>query len=110
MDKSFNNFRELLLYSTQKYSDDTLYVYKDNLKNNVHINYTSFCKDVIQTSNWLNKRFNGDTKKKICVLSGNRYEYIVLFFACLCGSGVFTIINPSAPEETSPATKEYSNM
>ena len=95
----FSTFRNLLSSCKNHYKDSVAIIYKDLNGVTIKKTYDEFVKDVIGTSNWIFDVVEKQRGKKITVLSKNRYEYIVVLYACLCGAGVFTIIDFNATIE-----------
>lgn len=81
------------------YNDSVAIIYKDLTGVTIKKTYKEFVDDVIGTANWLYNVAEKQRGKKITVLSKNRYEYIVVLYACLCGAGVFTVIDFNATIE-----------
>ena len=85
-----SSLKDLLEYSTKKYSDNILYsvekiTYKE-FEENVHALGTALISI-------------GLKNKKIAIISENRYEWEMAFFAIACGVGTVVPIDKSLPKE-----------
>ena len=97
----FKNFREVVDYSTNKYKTNTAYIYKENLDENppkyITKSFEQTGKDIKAFSEaLLNANFSSN---KVALIGGNRYEWIISYFAITCSGKVIAPMDKSLPEE-----------
>lgn len=83
----YNNLKEMLQQSKEKFGGKTaFYVDGDNKENSRKISYNEFINDI----NYLGTAMieMGLKGKRIAVISENRYEWEVAYLAIACGTGV----------------------
>ena len=82
----FNNVREILNYSVEKYPENIAFIVKekkDNDINYINITYKNFLNEV---NNFGTGLFNLGLKgKRIAILSKNRYEWVLSYVSILLG-------------------------
>ncbi len=83
--REVNDYRELLTYSVENFSENIAYKYKKTPESKIIIEktYAQVGKDVRAFSTaLLNRNLQG---KKIAIIGNNRYEWCVSYFAITCG-------------------------
>lgn len=96
-----SNYRDLLEFSINKYKNNIAYKYKEDITvkppKYVKKTYEQFGKDVKSMSTGLlNACFSSN---KVALISDNRYEWVVSYFAVTCSGNVIAPIDKSLPEE-----------
>lgn len=90
--ESNSDFRKILLSLKSEFSEQLLFVFEDENGAQIERTYNDFVNDVINSANFINIQ-NNRPKKHLAVFVSDNYEYIVLFFASLCGACVITLID-----------------
>lgn len=88
--KEICNFKDFLEYTANKYNEHILYTQEN-------ITYKEFKEKVNSLGTYLISLGINDTK--IAIISENRYEWEVAFFAIVCGGNVVVPIDKSLPKE-----------
>ena len=94
------DLRELLIYAEKNFGDKDAFILKHKEGKNVsyeHITYTNFLEDVAHFSSYLTDI--GCTGKKIALIGNNSYEWIVTYFATVCGIGTIVPLDKGLPYE-----------
>lgn len=95
----YRSFRSLLDKCDKCFGASIAFLYKDRKGIIIKKTYSEFVNDVKGTSNWIYQNTCSSREQKIVVLSQNCYEYVVTLFACLCGAGIFVVIDSSTDIE-----------
>lgn len=96
----FNNFRDLLENSIKSYGDNIAYKYKKNINKKpveyVEKTYENVGEDVKA----LSEAFLNYEKpiKRIALIGNNRYEWVISYFATVCGGMVIAPMDKMLPE------------
>ena len=100
--KRLENIRELLEYCANQYNNKILYTIDQK------ITYKQFKEKVDNLSNSLiNQKYEG---KRIAIISENRYEWELTFFAICNGVGIVVPIDKSLPIEEIKNVIEHTNV
>lgn len=96
-----NNYRELINYSYEHYKDNIAYKYKENFKANpvkyIEKTYGQVVNDIKSLSTAL---LNIKTPcNRIAVIGGNRYEWVVSYFAITTGGMVVAPMDKMLPKK-----------
>lgn len=95
-----NNFRELINYSCEQYSDNVAYKFKKNLgKSNEEVinkTYSEIGKEIEGFSTALLDM--GLENKKVALIANNRYEWCVSYFAITTGNMIVVPLDKALPE------------
>ena len=89
-----NDFRELVKRYSDKYSDEIAFEYKESpsSKDHIKITYSQFASDIKSLGTALIN--TGLSKKKVAIISPNRYEWCVSYLAITTGnSEIDTVCN-----------------
>lgn len=100
INKELNNYRELIDFAYEKYKFNIAYKYKKDLKANpvkyVEKTYGQVTKDVKSLATAL---LNLESPcKRIAVIGGNRYEWVVSYFGITTGGMVVAPMDKMLPE------------
>ncbi|MGF6376686.1 long-chain acyl-CoA synthetase [Clostridiales Family XIII bacterium PM5-7] len=107
------DFREMLNYIADEYKDLDAFIIKHKVKKEVtyeHIKFDAFRDHVNQLGTGLLKR--GLKGKHIAIMSKNRYEWVVAYFATLCGIGKSVPLDKGLPfdETESSLVRSYADV
>lgn len=95
--ENINTLKELLMLCRDKYSGRRAFWYADNKGNITEKSYDDFVRDVISLGGYIrSKRAVG---AHMAVYGENSYEWLVVYFAAVCGGNVIVPID----KELSPA-------
>ncbi len=97
--KEFKNLKELMQETTQKYASHKAFIIKNKEKAEekyTNITYEQFGSDINSLGSSLIKR--GLKNKRIAVISPNRYEWIVSYFAAVNGTGIVVPLDKGLPD------------
>ncbi len=100
LNPEFNNFREVLKYSTEKYKENIAYKYKKYKEAKpaeyIEKTYEQVGKDVKALSTAL---LNSKEKiKRIALIGDNRYEWVISYLAVTCSGMVVAPMDKLLPE------------
>jgi len=86
--KEYRTFRELLDDVTAEHGDNNAFIIKKDKskKEYTNITYTNFSDDINALGTALKSTLKKDAR--IAIISENRYEWMVSYFAALCGAGI----------------------
>ena len=92
------DFREMIDFSINKFKSNIAYKYKENPKSKVIIEktYETVGNDTKALATALLER--GFEKKRIAVISSNRYEWVITYFAAQTGDMVIAPMDKMLPE------------
>ena len=96
-----NNFREMLDYMAESYGSDAAYIIKTKreTKNEPaeykHVSFIGLRQDVIDTGTELLKM--GLKGKRMAIIGKNRYEWMLGYYAHLCGLGIVVPLDKGLP-------------
>jgi long-chain acyl-CoA synthetase len=98
--RKINNFKDLLASSVELYGNKTAFMLKKNSESDEslynNITYTHFKKDVDNLgTSLINLGLKG---QKIAIISDNRYEWSVSYFAVTNGTGIVVPLDKLLPE------------
>ena len=93
-----NNFRELVKRYSEKYSDEIAFEYKENPSSKAHIKitYSQFASDIKSLGTALIN--TGLSKKKVAIISPNRYEWCVSYLAITTSDMVVVPLDRALPD------------
>ena len=93
-----NNFRELVKRYSEKYSDEIAFEYKENpsSKDHIKITYSQFASDIKSLGTALIN--TGLSKKKVAIISPNRYEWCVSYLAITTSDMVVVPLDRALPD------------
>lgn len=97
--ESNRDFPELLLSLKEKYAEQPLFVYENENKETIERTYSEFVNDVIYSTNWIADHIKEKKQKHLVAFVNDDYEYIVLFFASLCGASVYVLVDDKLEPE-----------
>lgn len=96
------DLKDMLIQKKEQKPDDIAFTYSKGRNQIVKKTYREFHDDVNALGTWMHKQdLQG---KHIAVLSENSYEWLVCFFAIVCGGGVAVPIDKELPD------KEIKNL
>mgnify|MGYP000024194685 CR=1 FL=1 len=107
------DFRELINYSAKAYQGDDAFILKHKQGKNIsyeHIKFEDFRDHVnFLGTGMLRKGFKG---KRIAIIGKNRYEWMLAYFAALCGLGICVPLDKGLPYEEveSSLIRSYSDV
>lgn len=91
------DLKDMIIQKKEQKPDDIAFSYSKGRNQIVKKTYKEFYDDVNALGTWLN---NQDLQEKhIAVLGENSYEWLVCFFAIVCGGGVAVPIDKELPAE-----------
>ncbi|MBR4074677.1 MAG: AMP-binding protein [Firmicutes bacterium] len=98
----YENMRELIADSARKYADNVAFIIKHKGKKGEEptydrITFKEFREDINNLGTALMKR--GLIDQRVAVISKNRYEWMVSFFAVLSGNGMVVPLDKGLPYE-----------
>lgn len=110
---SHRDFREMLKYAADAYRGDDAFIIKHKEQNDVsyeHIRYEDLFAHVNALGTAMLKR--GYKGKRIALLGKNRYEWMLGYFASLCGIGYCVPLDKGLPYEEveSSLARSYSDI
>ena len=88
--------KELLIFGAETYPDEPAFLYKEK-KDEVVISYRRFKEDVDGLGTWLYQ--NGYKNCRIAVFGENSYQWILTYFAAVCGKNVIVPIDKDISPE-----------
>lgn len=91
------DLKDMILQKKEHKPDDIAFTYSKDRNQIVKKTYKEFYDEVIALGTWLNK--HDLTEKHIAVIGENSYEWILCFFAIVCGGGVAVPIDKELPAE-----------
>ena len=93
-----NDFRELVKRYSDKYSDEIAFEYKENPSSESHIKitYSQFASDIKSLGTALIN--TGLSKKKVAIISPNRYEWCVSYLAITTSDMVVVPLDRALPD------------
>ncbi len=107
--KLHENFRELLNYAAAAYRGDDAFILKKRDGGVVtyrHVKFEDFLDDVNALGTALMKR--DLLNKRVAIIGNNRYEWILAYFAVLCGGGICVPLDKGLPLEEAEFSFERS--
>lgn len=91
------DLKDMIIQKKERKPDDIAFTYSKGRNQIVKKTYGEFYDEVNALGTWLhNQNFQG---KHIAVLGENSYEWLVCFFAIVCGGGVAVPIDKELPAE-----------
>jgi long-chain acyl-CoA synthetase len=96
-----SDFRELINYAAFQYMDDDAFIIKKKAKDRhseptyKHISFIDFKADINGLGTGLTDM--GLADKRIAIIGKNRYEWILSYFATLCGLGISVPLDKGLP-------------
>ncbi len=97
--KEFKNIREIINNSIEKYPENKAFIIKNNDKNKekyTNITYRKFGEQINSLGSALVNR--GLKNKHIAVISPNRYEWVLTYYAVLNGTGILVPLDKGLPD------------
>lgn len=94
------NIRALIDYSANKYSSRDAFILKHKKGKEVsyeHVSYKKFREDIIHFSTYLNSQ--GYKENRIAIIGDNSYQWLIGYFATVCGLGVVVPLDKGLPYE-----------
>ncbi len=94
------NIRELINYSAKKYADRDAFILKEKKGKEVKyktISYKEFKDDIVNFATYLNEK--GYENKRIAIIGDNSYQWLIGYFATVCGLGVVIPLDKGLPYE-----------
>lgn len=107
-----SDFRELINYAAFQYMDDDAFILKKKAKKRGdepvyrHISFTEFKENINSLGTGLMDM--GLVGKRIAIIGKNRYEWILSYFATLCGLGICVPLDKGLPYEEIESSLERS--
>lgn len=98
--KQHENIRELINYACEHYGEKDAFILKHKKGKQVsyeHISYNEFKSDIVNFATYLNKQ--GFADKRIAIIGDNSYQWLVAYFAAVCGIGVVIPLDKGLPFE-----------
>ncbi len=95
----FKNLKEMIQETIHKYSSHTAFIIKNKEKEEkyTHITYEQFGLEINALgSSFINR---GLKNKRIAVISPNRYEWVVSYFATVNGTGIVIPLDKGLPDD-----------
>ena len=97
-----HDFRALLKYSAEKFSDDKAFIIKEGKDESgktiyKNVTYRDFERDVNDFGEGMVKR--GMTGKRIAIIGKNSYPWYMTYFATMCGLGISVPLDKGLPYE-----------
>ena len=107
--RSIKNIKDLFYSSCKEFSDRTAYLIKRQGNSEYQpIKYNEVKKDVENLGTSLfNMGFKG---KRIAIISENRYEWAMTYFAVNCGVGIVVPLDRQLPEKEIQSCIERANV
>ena len=99
----------MLNYAATAYRGDDAFILKKKNGGDVtykHIKFEEFLDDVNALGTGLMKR--GLLDKRVAIIGKNRYEWVLAYFAVLCGGGICVPLDKGLPMEESESSLERS--
>ena len=93
----FDTLRNFILEKSKVYSDRTVYKFYDKSGEMVCISYGKFSEDIEELGTYLINK--GYYKRRIAIISENRYEWMLAYLTVACGVGIVSPLDKSLPEE-----------
>jgi long-chain acyl-CoA synthetase len=107
--RQVGDLRELMNSSAELYAERAAYLAKDRPGGNfVPVSYRQFRADV--TALGAKLLDGGLLSGKIAVISENSYEYVVIYFAVVCGGGVIVPLDPRLPRDETVSLLERAGV
>ena len=112
--KSYSDFRELLNKSVELYGDKDAFIIKHKKSRKEftyeHISFNQFRQDVNFFGTGMIEE--GHLGKRIAIIGKNRYEWVVGYFAAVCGLGMCVPLDKGLPYEEleSSLARSYSDV
>lgn len=96
--RTINNFRELVERYENEYSEKIAFTYKENPKSKefINISYSKFASDIKSLATSLIHL--GLSKKRVAIISSNRYEWCVSYLAITTSDTVVVPLDKSLPD------------
>lgn len=94
------NIRDLIDYCAEKYNTKDAFILKNKKGKDVtyrHISYSQFREDIIYFSNYLYAQ--GYKENRVAIIGNNSYEWLIGYFATVCGLGVVVPLDKGLPFE-----------
>ncbi|MBQ6314823.1 MAG: AMP-binding protein [Mogibacterium sp.] len=97
-DIDFQNIKEILDFTVQKYAQKTAFIYKSkDRKTKTEISFGKFRQDIDTVGAYLiDKGLKG---KRIVVIGPNSYQWMVAYYAIVCNVGVVVPLDRGLPED-----------
>ncbi len=97
--KEFKNLKEIMQDAIRKYSSHTAFIIKNKEKKEkyTYISYEQFGLEINALGSSLIKR--GLKNKRIAIISPNRYEWVVSYFATVNGTGIVIPLDKGLPND-----------
>lgn len=98
--KEFNNIRELVEFTSQKFSQNTAFKIKNKVGKEVsyrNVTYTDLMDDIRALGKYF--LFHGLDKKRISVVGKNCYEWMLVFLSVLSVNGIIIPIDKDLSKE-----------
>ncbi len=108
--KEFKNLKELMKDAIEKYASHKAFIIKNKEKSKekyTNISYEQFGLDIDSLGSSLIKR--GLKNKRIAVISPNRYEWVVSYFAVVNGTGIVVPLDKGLPDNEIESLLQRSN-
>lgn len=98
--REINNFKELISSTVEKYPENIAYKYKNNLSKNSGKIIEKKYKEIKDEIEFLSTALLelGMENKKIAVISNNRYEWCVSYFAITTGNMIVVPLDKALPD------------
>lgn len=97
-DIEFQDLKEILDFVTEKFGNNTAFIYKNEDKTQkVEITYKKFREDIDAVGAYLIS--NGLKDKRIVVIGSNSYPWLVAYYATVINVGVVVPLDKGLPEE-----------
>lgn len=108
--KEFKNIREIMNNSIEKYPENKAFIIKNKDKNKekyTNITYREFGEQINSFGSALINR--GLKNKHIAVISPNRYEWALTYYAVLNGTGILVPLDKGLPDSEIESLLQRSN-
>jgi len=108
--KEFDNLREVLQNSVKEYPNNNAFIIKNKIGKETtytNITYTKFLEDINAVGTSLIDL--GLKGKRIAVISKNRYEWVVGYYAAVNGTGIVVPLDKGLPEQEIETSLVRSN-
>jgi len=98
-----NDFREMLDYMAEEFGDDAAYIIKTKRETKTepaeykHVSFKGLRQDVTDTGTEFMKM--GLAGKRMAIIGKNRYEWMLGYYAQLCGLGIVVPLDKGLPYE-----------
>ncbi len=103
----FDNMKELIQNTVKKYPNDLAFKLKIKDGKYREITYTEFYENIVSFGAYLLEK--GYQGKKIALIGRNRYEWLLSYFATLCGVGIIVPLDKGLPPQEISSSLKRSN-